>query len=133
MTKKDITYVSLDSKSVIADQAFQAMTAEARGVYWTLILYLYANGGSVIFDSQSFSRICNCDKFDEVWEKIKHNFKKRGAKVFNKMVSKELTRTLKLTQARSEAGLKGANARWQSQSQTNAKRSEATRHEVKGR
>ena len=133
MRKKDITYVSLDSKTIIADQEFQTMTAEERGVYWTLILYLYANGGSFIFDSQILSRICNCDNFDKVWEKIEHNFRKKGAKLFHKMVSKELSRTAKLLQVRKKAGIKGANARWQTQSQPNAKRSEATRSDGKGR
>ena len=140
--KKDITYVSLDSKSVLAGETFQAMTATERGVYWTLILYLYANGGSVIFDSPLLSRICNCENFDEVWEKIKHSFRKKGAKIFHKMVSKELTRTVKLLQTRRQAGLKGANARWQTDNKaitnqsgcdSEAKLSNANRSEDKRR
>ena len=71
MTKKDINYVSLDSKSFVSDAAFQAMNAETRGVYCTLIFYLYANGGSIAFDPLALGRLCNCDDFEKVWEKSK--------------------------------------------------------------
>ena len=133
LRKKDITYVSLDSKSFIADTAFQAMSAEQRGVYCTLIFYLYANGGSIAFDPPTLGRLCNCDDFENIWEKIKSRFRKKRNKIFHSAVSKELSRTLKLTQARSQSGLKGAQARWQPQSAANAKSSEANQSEVKVR
>ena len=141
MRKKDINYVSLDSKSIITDAAFQAMSAEQRGVYLTLILYLYANGGSIAFDPHTLGRLCNCDNFENIWEKIKSRFKEKNKKISHKDVNKELARILKLSQVRSEAGVKGMKGRWNPDNKTitkdevcynEVKGSKAKRSEVKG-
>ena len=48
MRKKDLNYVSLDSKTFLTDESFQVMSMEERGLYCTLIFNLYANGGSAV-------------------------------------------------------------------------------------
>ena len=43
----DIKYVQLAAADFLADIDFQMMTAEERGVYCSIIFYLYANGGNI--------------------------------------------------------------------------------------
>lgn len=143
MKKKDLHYISLDAKKFLTNGFFIALSPEERGVYVTLIFSLYANGGSLAMDVILLSKICNCKSvkhFNKIWEKIKHKFKKRGAKISHKKVTQELNRVKKLTQDRSEAGVKGNKVRWQNGRKAIAKSeicdckgSEATRNEGKGR
>jgi uncharacterized protein YdaU (DUF1376 family) len=112
MKRKKIQYVSLESGAFISDLIFQAMTAEERGVYCTLIFYLYENNGRLPFDIESFKHLCNCENFDKVWDFIKQKFIIKNGRVFHKRVSKELDRAKKLSQVQSEKGVKGMKSRW---------------------
>jgi uncharacterized protein YdaU (DUF1376 family) len=121
------------------------MSPEEKGAYCSIIFYLYANGGSLCAETKSLSRLCNCDSvehFDKIWKKLKHKFFKKRGKIFHKKVSRELSRKAKLIQLRSEAGVKGAKARWQTDDKTmtkpdsqhsERKGKEANRNEEKGR
>ena len=44
VNKKDIKYVQLEPAAFLSDTDYQIMTAEQRGIYCSLIFYLYANG-----------------------------------------------------------------------------------------
>jgi uncharacterized protein YdaU (DUF1376 family) len=112
MKRKKIQYVSLESGAFISDLIFQAMTAEERGVYCTLIFYLYQNNGRLPFDIESFKHLCNCENFAKVWEFVKQKFIIKNGRVFHKRVSKELDRAKKLSQVQSEKGVKGMKSRW---------------------
>ena len=145
MRKKDLHYVSLDAKKFLTDEDFLLMSDEERGVYCSIIFYLYANGGSISAETKSLSRLCNCKSvkhFEKIWEKIQNKFLQKRAKIFHKKVSRELSRKAKLTQLRSEAGIKGNKIRWQSDNKAVANQSpehrerkgkEANRNEKKER
>jgi uncharacterized protein YdaU (DUF1376 family) len=112
MKRKRIQYVSLESGAFISDLIFQAMTAAERGVYCTLIFYLYENAGRLPFDIESLKHLCNCENFEKVWEFVKQKFIIKNGRIFHKRVAKELDRAKKLSQVQSEKGVKGMKSRW---------------------
>jgi len=112
MKRKKIQYVSLESGAFISDLIFQAMTAAERGVYCTLIFYLYENAGRLPFDIESLKHLCNCENFEKVWEFVKQKFIIKNGRIFHKRVAKELDRAKKLSQVQSEKGVKGMKSRW---------------------
>ena len=135
MSKKDLHYVSLDSKKFLTDEDFQLMSLEEKGAFCMLIFNLYANNGSLCAETKSLSRLCGCESvehFEKIWKKLKHKFLKKRGKIFHKKVSKELSRKAKLIQLRSEAGVRGAKARWQTDDKTVAK-SDSQHSERKGK
>ncbi|MBC8472076.1 MAG: DUF1376 domain-containing protein [Planctomycetes bacterium] len=102
----------------MTDMDFLAMTSEERGAYWTLILYLYCNNGKCNLDISLLSQLCNKTPkaFEKIWRNISKKFQTRSGVIKHKRVTKELTRARKFRQAKSKAGLKGADKRWHSQS-----------------
>ncbi|PKL48751.1 MAG: hypothetical protein CVV39_03930 [Planctomycetes bacterium HGW-Planctomycetes-1] len=141
MKRKKIQYVSLESGAFISDLIFQTMTADERGVYCTLIFYLYENNGRLPFDIESLKHLCNCQDFEKVWEFVKQKFIIKNGKIFHKRVSKELDRAKKMSQVQSERAVKAAAKRWQNDAPSNApgnapsiaKESETKRSEVQVR
>jgi uncharacterized protein YdaU (DUF1376 family) len=137
MKRKKIQYVSLESGAFISDLIFQTMTAAERGVYCTLIFYLYVNNGRLPFDIESLKHLCNCENFEKVWEFVKQKFIIKNGRIFHKRVAKELDRAKKLSQVQSERAIKAATMRWQNDASSNApgiaKGSEANRSDGKGR
>ena len=116
----------------MSDHDFQAMTAEERGVYCTLIFYLYCNGGRCQLDHAKLGRITNCNSnFEAVWPNISHKFKVKNEKISHKRVSKELNKSKKRMQVARKSGLKGAEKRWGSHSDPIANESEGKEIEVK--
>ena len=71
-----IRYVQLESQAFLTDLDFITMSAGERGVYCTLLLHLYCNAGRCEFDPQALARLCNCDDFEKVWEKVAKKFQK---------------------------------------------------------
>ena len=88
--KDRISFVQLEANAFLSDVDFQTMTAQQRGVYCTIIFYLYANGGKFPFDPEGLKMICNCAEFEKVWEKIAHKFSKGKKFLRHKRVTKEL-------------------------------------------
>jgi uncharacterized protein YdaU (DUF1376 family) len=130
---KQIKYVQLEPDAFLSDVEFQTMSAEERGCYFTIILYLYRNNGKLdkSFDSAVLGNLCNCDNFETVWEKISKKFLNKKNVLSHKRVTKEIRRVRKRLQVASESGLKGAKKRWGSHSNPNgvaiAKRNETER------
>jgi uncharacterized protein YdaU (DUF1376 family) len=127
MAKQKTKYVQLEPAAFITDLDFQMMTAEQRGVYCSIIFYLYCNGGKIglgnngditLLDSQTLKLavISGCLKtgsdWDAVWSKIAHKFKIEGNHLTHKRVSEELERADEFQRAKSEAGKKGMKNRW---------------------
>jgi uncharacterized protein YdaU (DUF1376 family) len=121
MAKARIKFIPLEFEMVLADTDFQAMNAEQRGVYLSLILYMYANGGKCLLDMQHISRITGCRNIDKAWQKIKKKFQIKEDHITHKRVRRELRRAKMLLQTRKKSGLKGAKGRWQSHSTPNGK------------
>ncbi|MCP4262866.1 MAG: YdaU family protein [Planctomycetes bacterium] len=113
-----IKYVQLESEAFLTDLDFVAMTLEQRGAYLTLILYLYCNNGKCDLDIPALGQLCNksTKTFEKIWQNISKKFQTRNGVIKHKRVTKELSRARKFRQAKSKAGLKGADKRWHSQS-----------------
>jgi len=110
-----IDFVQLESKAFLTDIDFGKMSAAERGVYCTLIFYLYCNDGKCEIDPPALSRLCNCKnrEFGKIWEKIAKKFQTRNGVIKHKRVTRELRRAKKFRQAKRRAGLSGAKKRWQ--------------------
>jgi len=113
-----IKYVQMESEAFLTDLDFVAMTLEQRGAYLTLILYLYCNNGKCDLDIAALGQLCNksTKTFEKIWQNISKKFQTRNGVIKHKRVTKELKRAKKFRQAKSRAGLKGANKKWHSQS-----------------
>ncbi|OHB58396.1 MAG: hypothetical protein A2173_08775 [Planctomycetes bacterium RBG_13_44_8b] len=112
MKRKRIKYVSLESGAFISDLIFQTMSAEERGVYCTLLLYLYENNGKLPFNIELLKSLCNCTDFEKSWDFIKQKFTVKNGKISHKRVTKELNRAKLLSQTQSQKAVKAAKARW---------------------
>jgi len=66
--------MQLTPNGFLRDADFQAMSAEQRGVYCTLLFLMCCNRGRCKLESLSLGILCGCDDFDGVWEKIKGKF-----------------------------------------------------------
>jgi len=125
VAKDKITRVQLEAGGFLSDPDFVAMDAEQRGVYCSLIFYLYANGGSIKSDANgtAIALLCGCYKTGNdwlnVWEKVGKKFLYRRGRLFHKRVSTELARARKFMQDKQRAGIKGAESRWHSHNGAN--------------
>ncbi len=109
MKKKKIQYVSLEAGAFISDLVFQVMTAEERGVYCSLIFYLYENNGRLPFNIEVLKHLCNCRNFEKIWEFIKQKFVIKKDIITHKRVFRELDRARHPSQVRSEKTEKAKN------------------------
>jgi len=117
--RRKVDFVSLQSSAFLMDQDFIKMNAAERGVYCTLIFYLYCNNGRCNLDMPTLARLCNCRNFTSLWENIKHKFQVRAGTLRHKRVSEELKKAKEKMQIRSKAGVVGATKRWQTHSKAN--------------
>ena len=109
-----IRYVQLESESFLTDLDFTRMSAQERGVYCTILFYLYCNEGRCEFDPPTLARLCNCADFEKVCQSVEKKFQTRNGVIRHKRVSKELKRAKKLLQLKRKAGVTGAAKRCQS-------------------
>jgi uncharacterized protein YdaU (DUF1376 family) len=123
---KDIKHVQLEAGAFISDVDFQLMNAEQRGIYCSIILYLYANGGIIELNNTDITllsdktnrlaMISNCNKtgqeWKSVWGKIAHKFQINGNILTHKRVTEELKKASDFRIAKSKAGKKGMQKRW---------------------
>lgn len=113
-SQSDLQYVQFQPSKDLLDVRFQMMSPAERGVYWTIKLYLYANGGKFGLDEAMLAKVTDCENFAEVWEKIKPAFIIKDGTIRHKVVTKDLRKARKCLQSRRKAGLIGAQKRWQS-------------------
>jgi len=106
-----IKFVQLESQAFLTDLDFITMSAAERGVYCTLILHLSCNDGKCRFDPQALARLCNCDDFEKVWERISKKFQTRKGVIRHKRVTKEIKRAKQFVQRQRRAGLASAKKR----------------------
>ncbi len=111
-------YFQFQPSAFLTDPDYIAMSAEARGCYCTLIFYLYQEGGKLKNNLEKLARICNLplEKFNLVFVDIKYKFLVSRYVITHKRVTIEIEATKKRIQVRQNAGVIGANARWQTHS-----------------
>ena len=115
MAKKQPRYVSLESDAFLSDPDFQAMTAEQRGAYCTIIFYLYRNDGRMKYSEEELRKLCNVnDEF--AIQTVLSKFRVRRGFIRHKRVDRELAKA----QVFVDRGVKAANARWNKQCSSNA-------------
>ena len=126
MARKQPKYVSLEPDAFLSDLDFQAMTAEQRGVYCTIIFYLYSNNGRMKFDEGMLRKLCNVNgEFD--FQTVLSKFQVRRGFIRHKRVSRELAKA----QVFVDRGVKAANVRWNKQCLSNAQASPKQCNETK--
>ena len=118
-TMGNIKYVQLEPSAFLTDLDFQLMTAEQRGVYCSIIFYLYCNGGEIQLPDNNditllykqhhiLASISGCHKGGEewntLWDKIKHKFNISGNTLSHKRVTEELERASNNLKQKSDAG-----------------------------
>jgi uncharacterized protein YdaU (DUF1376 family) len=110
MRKMKVRYVQLESESFLTDLDFIRMSAQERGVYCTLLFYLYCNNGRCELDPPTLARMCSCSDsdFEKIWPNISKKFQTRNGVIRHKRVSKELRRAKKFIQHQRKAGLASA-------------------------
>lgn len=108
-------YVSLEPKAFLSDDDFQIMTAEERGVYFSIILYLYGNNGRLKFEDKKLRKLCNV-KSDFDFQTVLHKFQVRRGYIRHKRVTKELKRAQGLV----DRAVKAQKARMLKQCLSNA-------------
>ncbi len=106
-----IQYVQFQPALDLLNLNFLSMNAEQRGVYLSLKLYLYANGGKCPFDLEQLKTITNCKKVEQVWGKIKKEFIVQNSLISNKTVNSDLRKAKKFAQAKRKAGLASGRVR----------------------
>jgi uncharacterized protein YdaU (DUF1376 family) len=125
---KEIKHVQLEAGAFISDTDFQMMTAEQRGIYFSVILYLYSNGGKLVLNDDNdnlisgsnsvISLISNCPKSGEewnrVWEPVRKKFKIKNKILTHKRVSREMKKAYNYWKNKSLAGKKGMQQRYNS-------------------
>lgn len=102
-----IKYVQLEPGAFLSDIDFQMMSAEQRGVFWSIILYLYCNNGKLKNDPVLLSQICNASK-DFDFDKIMGKFQVKHGFVGHKRVDEELGKA----EVKREQAIRAAKTRW---------------------
>ena len=108
----DMKYVQLEPGAFIGDIDFQVMTDRQRGIYLSLILYLYSSGGTLPNTVQTLFKLCSStlENFEEDWEAIKHKFIVNDT-ISHKRVDEEIERATAFFNKKRLAGIKSGESR----------------------
>jgi len=61
MDKEKVVWVRYDFLLLIADRWWRTADPVSRGLYWSIVTDLYAEGGRLLWDAGEIARACNCD------------------------------------------------------------------------
>ncbi len=115
MPKKPL-YLQLEPGAYPQDTDWQIMTAEERGCYHALIIFISCNDGHISKDPQGLALLCNIKigKLKTFLEKYSHKFIINDEEISHKRVSDELAKARKYIKQKSLAGKKGMQRRYNS-------------------
>jgi uncharacterized protein YdaU (DUF1376 family) len=111
-----VKFVQLESAAFLTDLDFIAMTPAERGVYCSLIFYMYSNGGKCNLETELLRKLCgceSCEEFEIIFSNISKKFQECSGIIKHKRVTKELKRAKKFIQHQRKAGLASARKRKQ--------------------
>jgi uncharacterized protein YdaU (DUF1376 family) len=113
MPKKPL-YIQLEPGAYPKDTDWLMMTAEERGCYHSLIIFLACSNGTLPDVTGSLATLCNINskKMKAFLEKFESKFVKKNGELSHKRVTAEIKRAKKRLQVASTSGLKGAKKRW---------------------
>jgi uncharacterized protein YdaU (DUF1376 family) len=108
----NIKYVQLESGDFLADPDFQLMNSTERGIYCSVIFYMYLNNGKILNDPKRIEKLCNTDiNFESSWKTVQKKFAEKNGYLTHKRVRKELAKAKRFLQHQRKAGLASAAAR----------------------
>lgn len=113
MAKKPL-YIQLEPGAYPQDTDWQIMTAEERGCYHALIIFIACNDGRISKDPKGLALLCNIKiaKLKTFLEKYSHKFIIKGEEISHKRVNDELGKARKYIKQKSLAGKKGMQRRY---------------------
>ena len=115
-----VNYVQLEPAAFLSDNDFQMMTDSERGIYCTIIFYMYCNEGRILNDPEAIKRLCNIgQEFEKKWSCVRSKFYQKGDWLRHNRVDSELKKAINRMETSVKAGLKGAKKRWGSYSNPN--------------
>ena len=127
MAEINIKYIQLEPAAFLTDIDFQMMDAEQRGVYCSVIFYLYCNNGEIdLGDNSAITLLSNSTnrlavissyqktgvEWQALWGKIAHKFQINGKILTHKRVAVEIKRAKKYKENKVKAGKKAMKKRW---------------------
>jgi uncharacterized protein YdaU (DUF1376 family) len=122
---KDVKRVDLEINAWLIEWTMNpTWNLEDFGAYWLVTLMLYEHGGKMELDLERLATMCRSEptKFAKTWREIESKFTLSGNYLFQKRVLNELRQARKRIQTAINAGVKGAEKRWGSHNDPNAKR-----------
>ena len=110
---KKVNYVQLEPAAFLSDDDFQMMSDAERGVYCTILFYMFCNNGRIKNDPQAIKRLCNVtSNFEQKWKSVIPKLYQKGDWLRHRRVDSELKQANERLQTSIKAGLKGAEKRW---------------------
>jgi len=111
---KNPLYIQLEPGAYPQDTDWQIMTAEERGCYHALIIFISCNDGSIAKDPAGLALLCNIEisKLKTFLEKYSHKFIINDGEISHKRVTYELSKARKYIKQKSLAGKKGMKQRY---------------------
>ena len=110
---KKVNYVQLEPAAFLSDDDFQMMNDAERGIYCTVIFYMFCNNGRIKNDHKAIKRLCNVtSNFEQKWEGVMSKLYQKGVWLRHRRVDLELNKAKTKLHLSVEAGLKGADKRW---------------------
>ena len=107
-----IKYVQLESADFLSDPDFQMMNSTERGIYCSVIFYMYLNDGRILNEPNRIKKLCNVDiNFENSWEVVQKKFVEKNGYLTHKRVRRELAKAKKFIQHQRRAGLASGKAR----------------------
>ena len=114
--KTKIKHVQLEPACYPADAEWGVMTPADRGIYDSLIMYMYCGDGTLFNGVSELARLCNCsdDVFEVFWKRYGRKFIEKNGRISHKRVTAEMTKARKYINQKSLAGKKGMQRRYNS-------------------
>ena len=116
MTKHEAPSFQFYPKDFLSDPDVMQMNMAQKGAYITLLSFQWLNDGLPNNDSYIRNLLGATPKWKSLWEGIRHKFVEIDGKLYNKRLYKEKQKQIEHRKAASKAGKKGAEKRWNSDS-----------------
>lgn len=112
---RPISYIAFSPGDFLNDLDFRSWDARLCGAYFNLLLTLYTNKGRMPDDIILLCRSAQWHGrgFKQAWITLRKKFQVRRGCVTHKRVTLELERARSALQQKQDAGLRGAQVRWQ--------------------
>lgn len=110
---KKIRYVSIDPSAILLDQQFVSLNLQQRGMYFSILLYLFVNNGSIGKDFNALAKAIGYtgNQFEKSFKSISSLFTVRSNCITSPLVSKAIARAVELSSNQSAKGISSAKAR----------------------